>query len=713
MKRLNKSLSGLLAVVILFSSIFVCNASAAGMKEYTGTTPLMSYDIVDAVTGTEYNPKADFEGSAVIAVFGNIGSKSDEVIKSALQSLKNITDNAYPGAVKGVYLDIGDATSSTIADFMISNDFETIISAEDNFQNGSYIFDALQAESLYIPTYLVADENGNIRYYESGLCAEYKLVDALLEICGDWVMSDSYVNYYYNNLESNKIAFPDTYINDDMKRDSSTVLTDSKNCYSSIKDDVETIVSGIIEGCTTDYEKVKAISDWVENYIYYDFDYLYGRKSSTYETLVDILNNRTTVCRGYSLVFNNFCRIAGLPCNRILGYCNQTGQWTYDLTEGGSRFTENHMWNEVYVDNRWIIVDTTWNSLNKYENGTFIAGDERDDYFDISIEEFSNDHRITEGFDGTTDSETGYIYQFSSNGVYISGYTGTINGTLNIPETIINRPVGGFHQLAFYVYNVNGTLTNVTVPNTVEEFQHGSFYGNRSLETVNIPYGAVVDNTAFGMCGSPLKYTTLIGYDNSTAETYVSSCTVDSTYIKFKAADCDELGHTQGKWRTAVKASCENGGTTELHCEVCDYLISSNATDAIGHRYKWTDNGGISTGVCVLCNHTITEGTTTSTTTTTTTSTTTTTTTTTTAPTTTTTTTTTTTVPTTTTTATTAPTIKGDIDGNGIVDVKDVLSLKRSLISGNGKYDETLDLSGDGKITSLDIMTLKKIIVNA
>jgi len=35
----------------------------------------------------------------------------------------------------------------------------------------------------------------------------------------------------------------------------------------------------------------------------------------------------------------------------------------------------NHAWNEAFVDGKWIILDTTWDSFNYYENRKYIKAD--------------------------------------------------------------------------------------------------------------------------------------------------------------------------------------------------------------------------------------------------------------------------------------------------------------------------------------------------
>lgn len=72
--------------------------------------------------------------------------------------------------------------------------------------------------------------------------------------------------------------------------------------------------------------------------------------------------------------------------------------------------------------------------------------------------------------------------------------------------------------------------------------------------------------------------------------------------------------------------------------------------------------------------------------------------------------------PTTTTTTTTTTTANpiGDADGNGVVNVMDIQIIKKCVVNTDfaENYTDTADINEDGKITSVDILMLKKIITN-
>lgn len=159
----------------------------------------------------------------------------------------------------------------------------------------------------------------------------------------------------------------------------------------------------ITHGIESDYEKLKVIHDWVVNNIYYDYDRyhrilhpnddLVHKSSEVYiSNAYNTYKNRRGVCQGYAELTSTLCRGVGIPARTIRGYAlgiSTSGAWDEESLSSPST---NHAWNEAFVDNRWVILDTTWDTFNRYRNGHFSERDKRDLYFDISIELLSNTH---------------------------------------------------------------------------------------------------------------------------------------------------------------------------------------------------------------------------------------------------------------------------------------------------------------------------------
>ena len=98
----------------------------------------------------------------------------------------------------------------------------------------------------------------------------------------------------------------------------------------------------------TEYEKVKAIYDYIASHVVYDWDNLeddsYKLKHTAYAALV----NGTSVCQGYATLFYRMCLTAGLDARVITG----------SDTPGYS----NHAWNIVRIGNLYYNIDVTWDA---------------------------------------------------------------------------------------------------------------------------------------------------------------------------------------------------------------------------------------------------------------------------------------------------------------------------------------------------------------
>ncbi len=105
-----------------------------------------------------------------------------------------------------------------------------------------------------------------------------------------------------------------------------------------------------------DAEKVEAIHCWITHHIKYDVkksgNYDYSRKSA--ET---ILKKRKAICMGYTDLFNELCKHAGIISTEVPGYTK--GLHT-DLND--HFYIDEHIWNAVYINNEWKYIDNTWDA---------------------------------------------------------------------------------------------------------------------------------------------------------------------------------------------------------------------------------------------------------------------------------------------------------------------------------------------------------------
>lgn len=129
------------------------------------------------------------------------------------------------------------------------------------------------------------------------------------------------------------------------------------------------ILKKILKENTTEFQKVKAIHDYVINLASYDTSY---QRSSAY----DILIHKTAVCEGYALVAYRLLLDAGLENRVIIGLGNN----------------ELHAWNIVKVDGKWYNLDLTWDDPISSSGKPIL----RYDYFLKNTKDFINHTRDAE-----------------------------------------------------------------------------------------------------------------------------------------------------------------------------------------------------------------------------------------------------------------------------------------------------------------------------
>ena len=104
----------------------------------------------------------------------------------------------------------------------------------------------------------------------------------------------------------------------------------------------------------SEYEKVKAIYDYIASHVTYDEDNLgndsYKLKHTAYAALV----NGTSVCQGYATLFYRMCLAAGLDARVITG-SDMPGY-------------SDHAWNIVRIGNLYYNIDVTWDAGWEPEN---------------------------------------------------------------------------------------------------------------------------------------------------------------------------------------------------------------------------------------------------------------------------------------------------------------------------------------------------------
>ena len=189
--------------------------------------------------------------------------------------------------------------------------------------------------------------------------------------------------------------------------------------------EIDEILDEIITNDMTELKKVKAIHDWIVCNIEYDTDIyttdVIPDSDFTYE---GALATRKAVCDGYSKLFLQMAKQAGLEALRLTG----TAQPSY------SSNAEGHAWNQVKVAGEWYNIDVTWddpiimgvtdNSNLSYDY--FLIPDsiiEQDHFCDYSSKLVRHKCTAPQPIDGIIDEEIDKELAAHSNYIYADAAT--------------------------------------------------------------------------------------------------------------------------------------------------------------------------------------------------------------------------------------------------------------------------------------------------
>ena len=320
----------------------------------------------------------------------------------------------------------------------------------------------------------------------------------------------------------------------------------------SIVAQAETITGGI----SGDYEKAKAIHEWVCRNISYGS----GRTIAA-----DVLQDRVSVCEGYTNLTVALLRASGIPAKYAHGFAlGSTGRKRPEVFYDISNTEANHAWTEAFVDGRWIIMDTTWDSTTgRYRTGNY-------KYFDISLREISKSHKYARSFRPTyTRIEDGIarvVFQRGITHIEIDTIPNkSLLTSVSIPDTVTTIGAyafsdctglkniiipGSVTRIGEYAFSDCTALTNAIIQDGVSEIMEGAFIGCRSLIHVDIPDSVTeIGSHVFEDCSS-LERITLPSGIKKLREGLFAYCTNLRTFIipdgvteieDWVFEDCDKL----------------------------------------------------------------------------------------------------------------------------------------------------------------------------
>lgn len=219
----------------------------------------------------------------------------------------------------------------------------------------------------------------------------------------------------------------------------------------------------LTEGKESNYEKAKAIYDYVSTELSYNHDALDNTNRQRLGAYVVLGEKENAICQEYSDLFVTLSRAAGVPARLLAGYT--TAGIGYDLPQNTL-----HAWAEFYDEKEgWVTVDPTWESTS---NGFNFFDNVGINHFILSIRGVSStEPPLVLSFTPTDDISDNLIIEPIS--ASSEENVGEVEFTVSFPETVstgiqnygtaiitnnTNHVISGYRLLA------SGELVTIVVP---------------------------------------------------------------------------------------------------------------------------------------------------------------------------------------------------------------------------------------------------------
>lgn len=230
---------------------------------------------------------------------------------------------------------------------------------------------------------LLSDEDGftTLRFYpETGSRVNYRV-----KISDGKIGMPDTVGVAEKNAEVPKKA-----IEQPLEQVSEYVVSGSdENAVKKTLTEVKMLSDTICAGISEDYDKLRAISYWVSANIYYDYPAFNRGVPEETLTLRYILDNKSSVCGGFSNITAALAAAQGIEIYNVHG---TSAEGVLCLEENPSEAV--HEWNYAVIGGRVIWLDADFDSRNYRREGDYReSGTPVVKYFDINVDVIALTHR--------------------------------------------------------------------------------------------------------------------------------------------------------------------------------------------------------------------------------------------------------------------------------------------------------------------------------
>lgn len=271
-----------------------------------------------------------------------------------------------------VYINLDDITKDLKALIISKND---LVIKEPNSYKVDYTFENFNYKISYVPynkeelidIYFNVLNNGYNEF--TFYCPkEYKNCTKDVESIGNDSKLMSNINNYVHPYNSFKTIKTKVSSNNEITLEIQKKYSEEK--INKINELVNNVISELDLNNIDDLTKIERIHNYILNHTVYDKNTKNFDINSAYGSLIE----GHAVCSGYADAFSIFMNIYKIPNIRVS--------------------SENHLWNLVYINGKWLHIDLTWDDSenNKYDNNYFLITKEK--LFSLDTKE----HNFDESF---------------------------------------------------------------------------------------------------------------------------------------------------------------------------------------------------------------------------------------------------------------------------------------------------------------------------
>ncbi len=271
-----------------------------------------------------------------------------------------------------VYINLDDITKNLKALIISKSD---LVIKEPNSYKVDYTFENFNYKVSYVPynkeelidIYFNVLNNGYNEF--TFYCPkEYKSCTKDVESIGNDSKLMSNINNYVHPYNSFKTIKTKVSSSNEITLEIQKKYSEEK--INKINELVNNVISELDLNNIDDLTKIERIHNYILNHTVYDKNTNNFDINSAYGSLIE----GHAVCSGYADAFSIFMNIYKIPNIRVS--------------------SENHLWNLVYINGKWLHIDLTWDDSenNKYDNNYFLITKEK--LFSLDTKE----HNFDESF---------------------------------------------------------------------------------------------------------------------------------------------------------------------------------------------------------------------------------------------------------------------------------------------------------------------------